>query len=40
VQRITNEYILPNMIAKAVTGTATKEAVAWAEKEMKRIIAG
>jgi multiple sugar transport system substrate-binding protein len=40
VQRITNEWILPNMIAKAVTGTATKEAVAWAEKEMKRIMAG
>jgi len=38
VQRITNEFILPNMIAKAVTGTPTKEAVAWAEKEMKRII--
>ena len=32
--------ILPNMIAKAVTGTSTKEAMAWAEKEMKRIIAG
>ena len=40
VQRITNEFILPNMIAKAVTGTPTKEAVAWAETEMKRIIAG
>jgi multiple sugar transport system substrate-binding protein len=40
VQRITNEYILPNMIAKAVTGTSTKEAMAWAEKEMKRIISG
>jgi multiple sugar transport system substrate-binding protein len=40
VQRITNEFILPNMIAKAVTGTSTKEAVAWAEKEMKRIVAG
>jgi multiple sugar transport system substrate-binding protein len=38
VQRITNEYILPNMIAKAVTGTPTKEALAWAEKEMKRIM--
>jgi multiple sugar transport system substrate-binding protein len=38
VQRITNEFILPNMIAKAVTGTPTKEAVAWADKEMKRII--
>jgi multiple sugar transport system substrate-binding protein len=40
VQRITNEFILPNMIAKAVTGTPTKEAVVWAEKEMQRIIAG
>ena len=38
VQRITNEFILPNMIAKAVTGTPTRDAVAWAEKEMKRII--
>ena len=40
VQRITNEYILPNMVAKAVTGTPTKEAVAWAEKEIKRIVSG
>ncbi len=40
VQLITNSFILPNMIAKAVTGTPTKEAVAWAEKEMKNIIAG
>ncbi len=40
VQLITNSYILPNMIAKAVTGTATKEAIAWAEAEMKRIMAG
>src|SRR5262245_33658187 len=38
VQRITNEYLLPNMIAKAVTGTPTKDAMAWAEKEMKRIM--
>src|SRR3989475_1636847 len=38
IQRITNEFILPNMIAKAVTGTPTKEAITWAEKEMKRII--
>jgi multiple sugar transport system substrate-binding protein len=40
VQRITNEWILPNMIAKAVTGTSNKDAMVWAEKEMKRIIAG
>jgi hypothetical protein len=40
VQLITNSYILPNMIAKAVTGTSTKDAIAWAENEMKKIIAG
>jgi multiple sugar transport system substrate-binding protein len=40
IQRITNEWILPNMIAKAVTGMSNKEAMAWAEKEMKRIISG
>ena len=40
VQLITNSYILPNMIAKAVTGTATKDAIAWAENEMKKIMAG
>jgi multiple sugar transport system substrate-binding protein len=38
IQRITNEFILPNMIAKAITGTPAKEAMGWAEKEMKRII--
>ena len=32
--------ILPNMIAKAVTGTSTKDAIAWAENEMKKILAG
>jgi multiple sugar transport system substrate-binding protein len=40
VQLITNSFILPNMIAKAVTGTPTKEAVAWGDKEMKKIMAG
>jgi multiple sugar transport system substrate-binding protein len=40
VQRITNEWVLPNMIAKAVTGTSNKDAMAWADKEMKRIMAG
>jgi hypothetical protein len=38
VQLITNSYILPNMVAKAVTGTATKDAIAWAENEMKKIM--
>jgi len=40
VQLITNSFILPNMIAKAVTGTPTREAVAWGENEMKKILAG
>jgi multiple sugar transport system substrate-binding protein len=40
VQLITNSFILPNMIAKAVTGTPTKDAIAWAENEMKKIMAG
>ncbi|MBI2554897.1 MAG: extracellular solute-binding protein, partial [Candidatus Rokubacteria bacterium] len=30
VQQITNLFVLPNMIAKAVPGTPTKEAIAWA----------
>jgi len=40
VQLITNSFILPNMLAKAVTGTPTKEAIVWAESEMKKIMAG
>jgi len=40
VQLITNQYILPNMLAKAVTGTSTKDSIAWAETEMKKILAG
>jgi multiple sugar transport system substrate-binding protein len=40
VQLITNSFILPNIVAKAVTGTSTKDAVAWGDKEMKKIIAG
>jgi multiple sugar transport system substrate-binding protein len=40
VQLITNSFILPIMLAKAVTGTSTKDAMAWAEGEMKKIIAG
>jgi hypothetical protein len=40
VQLITNSFILPNMLAKAVTGTSTKDAVAWAENEMKKVMAG
>src|SRR6058998_345011 len=40
VQLITNSFIMPNMIAKAVTGTSTKDAIVWAENEMKKVMAG
>jgi multiple sugar transport system substrate-binding protein len=40
IQLISNSYILPNMFAKAVTGMSTKDAIAWAETEMKKILAG
>ena len=40
VQLITNSFILPNMLAKAVTGTSTKDAIAWAEGEMKKVMVG
>jgi len=36
-QQMTNNYVIPIMFAKAVTGTSTKEAMAWAEAEIKRI---
>jgi multiple sugar transport system substrate-binding protein len=32
-----NTHIIANMFAKAVTGTSTKEAIAWAESELRRI---
>jgi multiple sugar transport system substrate-binding protein len=41
LQLITNSYIIPNMFAKAVTNaSSTKDAVRWAETEIKRIVAG
>ena len=40
IQLLTTSFILPNMIAKAVTGTSTKDAIAWADNEMKKIVAG
>jgi multiple sugar transport system substrate-binding protein len=36
-QQVTNSYIIPIMFAKAVGGTPTREAMAWAEGEIKRI---
>src|SRR5262245_18358086 len=36
-QQVTYAFIIPNMFAKAVTGTPTKEAITWAEGEIRRI---
>jgi multiple sugar transport system substrate-binding protein len=36
-QQVTNSFIIPIMFAKAVGGTSPKEAMAWAEAEIKRI---
>jgi multiple sugar transport system substrate-binding protein len=36
-QQLTNNFIIPIMFAKAVGGTSNKEAMAWAEAEIKRI---
>jgi multiple sugar transport system substrate-binding protein len=36
-QIVIYNYILANMYAKAVTGTPTKEAISWAEGEIKRV---
>ncbi|MBI3326714.1 MAG: extracellular solute-binding protein [Nitrospinae bacterium] len=35
-----NSFIIPNMCAKAVGGMPTKDAVAWAEQEIKKAYAG
>jgi hypothetical protein len=40
IQIIENNYILPNMAAKAVTGTPIKEAIAWGESEVRRVLEG
>jgi multiple sugar transport system substrate-binding protein len=39
-QQVTYSFVIPNMFAKAVTGTSTKDAIAWAEGEIKRIYGG
>jgi multiple sugar transport system substrate-binding protein len=36
-QQVTNSFIIPNMFAKVMTGVSAKEAMAWAEGEIKRI---
>jgi hypothetical protein len=32
-------YILPDMVAKAIGGMSTKDAMAWATDQVKRILA-
>ena len=36
-QIVIYNYIIANMYAKAVTGTPTREAIGWAEGEIKRV---
>jgi hypothetical protein len=40
VQLIENHYILPNMAAKAVTGTPIKGAIRWGEEQVRKVFAG
>jgi multiple sugar transport system substrate-binding protein len=40
VAQIDNAYILPDMVAKVVQGTPMKEAMAWAEEQITRIVRG
>jgi multiple sugar transport system substrate-binding protein len=38
--QIWNAYIMPDMVAKVVQGTSPKEAMAWAEEQVTRIVKG
>jgi multiple sugar transport system substrate-binding protein len=40
VQLIENNYILPNMAAKVVTGTPIKEAIQWGVGQVRRVFGG
>lgn len=40
VQLIENNYILPNMAAKAVTGTPIKEAIYWGVEQVRHVFGG
>jgi multiple sugar transport system substrate-binding protein len=39
-QHVTYAFVIPNMFAKAVMGASTKEAMTWAEGEIRRIYGG
>ena len=38
--QIWNAYIMPDMVAKVIQGTSPKEAMAWAEEQVTRIVKG
>lgn len=38
IQRINDLFILPNMVAKVVTGSSHDQAIAWAEGQIKKIL--
>ena len=40
VQLTENNYILPNMAAKAVTGTPIKKAIRWGVEQVRKVFAG
>jgi len=40
IQIIEDNYILPDMVAKAVTGTPIKEAIAWGEEQVRKVLEG
>jgi multiple sugar transport system substrate-binding protein len=39
-QQVTDSFIIPNMFAKAIAGASTRDAMAWAEGEIKCIYGG
>ena len=40
IQLIENNYILPNMAAKAATGASINEAIRWGEEQVRKVMAG
>ena len=40
IQIIEDNYILPDMVAKAVTGTPIDQAIAWGEEQVRKVLEG
>jgi multiple sugar transport system substrate-binding protein len=40
IQIVEDSFILPDMVAKAVTGTPTKEAIQWGEENVRKVLEG